>query len=173
MPVIALILSTLAFWLLYWFFQMGGFDHFLNRSAQRKEEARRREAREAAKLVPLRALDDPRDAATVLMLLMARAGGDPTREQIATIEGKLRSVFGFEQELPERMTQARFIAQQTDSFERAASAFADLFKDKLTEDERLQLVEMIEEVALNEGPSQTQIEAITAFKPMIGLMPAR
>jgi uncharacterized tellurite resistance protein B-like protein len=173
MPVIALILSTLAFWLLYWFFQMGGFDHFLNRSAQRKEEARRSQAREASRLAPLRAMDDPRDAAAVLMLLMARAHGDPTREQIAIIENKLRTVFGLEHELAERMTQARFIARQTDSFEHAAGAFADLLKSKLTSDERRQLIEMIEEVARNEGPSQTQIEAIMAFKPMIGLMPAR
>jgi uncharacterized tellurite resistance protein B-like protein len=172
MPIIALILSTLAFWLLYWFFQMGGFDHLLQRSAQRKEEARRREAHEAARLAPLRAVADPRDAAAILMLLIARTHGDPTREQIATIENRLRTVFGFEHELAERMTQARFIAKQIDSFEQAAAVFAELFKQKLTSDERHQLIEMLEEVARNEGPSVTQIEAITAFKPMIGLMPA-
>ena len=81
MPIIALILSTLVFWLLYWFIRMGGLDHLRERSAQRKEEARRHAAREAARLAPLRAVDDPRDAAAILMLLVARADGDPTREQ--------------------------------------------------------------------------------------------
>src|SRR5688572_7613212 len=114
MPVIALILSTLAFWLLYWFVSMGGLDRMRERSVQRKEEARRQNAREASRLAPLRAIDDPRDAAAILMLLVARAHGDPTREQIATIENKLRTVFGFEHELTERMTQARFIARETD-----------------------------------------------------------
>ena len=173
MPIIALILSTLAFWLLYWFFQMGGFDHLLNRSAQRKDDARRRDAREASRVAPLRAVDDPRDAAAILMLLVARAHGDPTREQIATIESKLRTVFGFERELPERMTQARFIARQSDSCEQAAAIFADLFKRRLSTGERDQLIEMLEEVAREEGPAENQIEAIAAFKPMIGLAPAR
>ena len=173
MPVIALILSTLAFWLLYWFFQMGGFDHLMQRSAQRKEEARRRGAREASRLAPLRALDDPRDAAAVLMLLIARTHGDPTREQIATIEDKLRTVFGFERELTERMTQARFLAKQTDSFEEAASAFSKLLNQRLSRDERAQLIEMLQEVARSEPPCEPRLEAITAFMPMIGLLPAR
>jgi uncharacterized tellurite resistance protein B-like protein len=173
MPIIALILSTLAFWVLYWFFSMGGFDHFMQRSAQRKEEARRREAREASRLAPLRAIEDPRDAAAILMLLIARTHGDPTREQIAIIEDKLRAVFGFERELTERMTQAPFLAKQTDSFEQAASAFSELFKRRLSRDERGQLIEMLEEVARSEQPSEPRLEAITAFMPMIGLLPAR
>jgi hypothetical protein len=173
MPIIALILSTLAFWLLYWFFSMGGFDHLMQRSAQRKEEARRREAREASRLAPLRAVDDPRDAAAVLMLLIARTHGDPTREQIATIEDKLRTVFGFDRELTERMTQARFLAKQIDSFEQAAAAFSELFKQRLSRDERGQLIEMLEEVARSEQLAAARLEAITAFMPMIGLLPAR
>ena len=98
---------------------------------------------------------------------------DPTREQIATIEGKLRSVFGFERDLAERMTQARFIARQADSFEQAARVFGDLFRRRLTADERRELVDMLEDIARNDGPSETQTEAIAAFKPMIGLAPAR
>jgi uncharacterized tellurite resistance protein B-like protein len=173
MPIILLIVSTLGFWALYWFIQMGGIEHFRRQKAQRKEEARRQEARENARTAPLRAVDDPRDAAAILMLLIARANGDPTREQIAAIEGKLRSVFGFERELAERMTQARFIARQADSFEQAASAFAPLFKRRLTRDECRQLVDMIEDIARHEAPSEIQIEAIAAFRPMIGLAPAR
>ena len=41
MPIILLIVSTLAFWALYWFVQMGGIEHFQRRKAQRKEEAQR------------------------------------------------------------------------------------------------------------------------------------
>ena len=173
MPIILLIVSTLAFWALYWFVQMGGIEHFQRRKAVRKEEARRQEARESARTAPLRAVDDPRDAAAILMLLIARANGDPTREQIHAIEEKLRTVFGFEHELPERMTQARFIARQAESFEQAAGVFAKLFKQKLTRDECRHLVDMLEEVANYEAPSENQIEAIAALKPMIGLVPAR
>ena len=173
MPIILLIVSTLAFWTLYWFVQMGGIEHFRRRKAQRKEEAQRQEARERARVAPLRAVDDPRDAVAILMVLIARANGDPTREQIVAIEGKLRGVFGFERELPERMTQARFIARQADNFEQAAAVFAELFKRQLTADERFHLIEMLEEVARTEAPSEPQIEAIAALKPMLGLVPAR
>jgi cytochrome c-type biogenesis protein CcmH/NrfG len=65
-----------------------------------------------------------------------------------------------------------FIARQTDSFEQAAGLFAEMFKKRLTADERHQLVEMLEEVARHELPYELQIEAIVAFKPKTGLAPA-
>lgn len=173
MPIILLIVSTLAFWTLYWFVQMGGIEHFQRRKVARKEEARRQEAREASRTAPLRAVEDPRDAAAILMVLIARQNGDPTREQIAAIEGKLRSVFGFERDLAERMTQARFLARQADSFEQAAAVFAKLFRQKLTRAECDQLIDMLEEIARHDTPSELQFEAIAAFKPLLGLAPAR
>src|SRR5690348_11429879 len=107
MPIILLVVTTLLFWVIYWFIRMGGIEHFQARAARRKDDARRKAAREMSRIAPLRAIDDPRDAAAILMLLIARHNGDPTREQIGLIESKLRSVFGFERELTERMTQAR------------------------------------------------------------------
>ena len=70
------------------------------------------------------------------------------------------------------MAQARFIARQTESFENAAGVFAEMFRKRLTSDERRQLVDMLEDVARHELPYELQIEAITAFKPKIGLAPA-
>ena len=95
MPIILLIAGTLLFWSIYWFIQMGGIEHFQQRKKQREDDAKRAAAREAARLAPVRAIEDPRDAAAILMLLIARTNGDPTREQIALIETKLRTVFGF------------------------------------------------------------------------------
>jgi uncharacterized tellurite resistance protein B-like protein len=172
MPIIVMIASGLAFWTLYWFVQMGGIERLQQRKKQREDDAKRAAARDASRLAPLRAVDDPRDAATILMLLIARANGDPTRERIALIEEKLRSVFGFERELTERMTQARHIARQTDSFEQAAAVFAEMFNKRLTHDERHELVDMLEEIARNELPYEREIEAITAFRPKIGLAAA-
>jgi hypothetical protein len=173
MPIIVMIVSGLAFWTLYWFIQMGGIQHFQQRRAQRKEDAKKDEAKEKARTVALRAVEDPRDAAAILMLLIAREQGDPTREQIHAIEEKLRTVFGFEHELAERMTQARFIARQADGFDQAARVFARLFKQKLTREECAELVDMLEDIASYETPSKSQTEAIAAFKPMLGLAPAR
>lgn len=163
MPIIAVILLTLAFWTLYWFVRMGGIDHFRARAAERKEHEKRAKSREASQIAPLRAVDDPREAALILMLLIPR-GGDPTAEQVAAIERNCRSVFEFHDDLTERLTQARFIAGHAGSFERAAKVFAELFRKRLTTDERQELAGMIEEVAELDGPSQTQIDAIASLK---------
>src|SRR5262249_44136507 len=103
MPIAILVLSTLAIWLIYWFVRLGGIDHVRAIFARRSEEARRIISRESERTAPLRAIDDPRDAATILMLLIARVSNDPTREQIALIETTLRTVFGFERDLTDRM----------------------------------------------------------------------
>jgi len=173
MPIIALILSTLAFWTIYWFIRMGGIDHFRAKHAQRKEAERLAQARALERSAPLRAIDDPRDAALILMLLIARENGDPTREQIAAIEKSVRATFGFEHELAARMTQARFIASRAESFAQAAAQFADLFNKRLTLDEKRELVEMVDQVASFEGRSEAHAEALDVLVRRVGLAPAR
>src|ERR1043166_9725725 len=125
MPVVVLLASTLAFWVIYWFVRMGGVDHFREASARRKQEAQRAQARELELTAPLRAIDDPRDGATVLMLLIPR-GRDPTAKQIAAIEASMRGVLGFDDDLDGRLTHARFIASCAQSFAQAAGLFAEL-----------------------------------------------
>jgi uncharacterized tellurite resistance protein B-like protein len=169
MPIIALVLSTLTVWTIYWFVRMGGIEHFRAKQAQRKEADRLARAREAKRNAPLRAIDDPRDAAVILMLLMAREGGDPTREQIAAIEKIMRTSFGFEHDLRARMTQARFIASRADSFAQAAAQFADLFNKKLTLDEKRELVEMVEAVADLDGRCEAHGEALGVLTRRVGL----
>jgi hypothetical protein len=171
MPIVVLVVSTLAFWLIYWFVRMGGVDHFREQSARRKEEARRVKARTSERTAPLRAIDDPRDAALVLMLLIPR-GSDPTRAQFSAIEETMRGVFGFDTDLIERLTQARFIATCAESFDEAAGLFADLFNKRLTADERRELVAMVEKIARIDGPSHGQTEALEVFQRRVGLAPA-
>jgi hypothetical protein len=171
MPVILLVISTLAFWGIYWFVRMGGVDHVREASARRKEQERRAKAREQEQAAPLRAIDDPRDAATILMLLIPR-GRDPTDKQIAVIEDAMHRVFGFEQDLNDRLTHARFIAGRAQSFAEAAGLFADLFNKRLTPDERYQLVGLIEDVARLDGMSTAQTEDIEVLKRKLGLAPA-
>jgi hypothetical protein len=171
MPVVVLLASTLAFWVIYWFVRMGGVDHFRELSARRKQEARRAQAQELQRTAPLRAIDDPRDAATVLMLLIPR-GRDPTPPQIATIEETMRAVLGFGNDLNERLTHARFIASGAQSFAQAAGLFADLFNKRLTADERRELVDMVEEVARIDGLSTIQTAEIDVLKRRVGLAPA-
>ena len=172
MPIVVVILGTLALWTVYWFVRMGGIDHFRAKQAQRDEADRLAKAQAATRDAPLRAVDDPRDAAMILMVLMAREGGDPTREQIAAIEGIARATFGFEHDLPARMSQARFIASRAVGFTQAAVVFADLFNKRLTVDEKRQLVDMVGEVANFEGPQEAHADALGVLARRVGLAPA-
>ena len=103
MPIVVLVASTMAFWVIYWFIRMGGIHHFREQSGRRKEEARRAQVRELERTAPLRAIDDPRDAAAVLMFLIPR-GRYPTVKQIATIEETMRVVLGLDHDVNERLT---------------------------------------------------------------------
>jgi hypothetical protein len=171
MPIIAVILLTAAFWTAYWFIHMGGVEHFRERAAQRKEEQRKAEARERDRTALLRAIDDPRDAATVLMVLVAR-GGDPTAEQLATIEQVIARVFDFESDTAARMTQAQFIARSAAGFDDAAKIFADLFRKRLSAAEQRELAAMLRDVARLDGPSPLQSAAIESFERRLGFAPA-
>jgi hypothetical protein len=164
--ILLLVLAIVALAVTTWFIRMGGMAEFQRRRAQQQEKAAREAVRERLRTAHLRAVEDPRDAAAVLMLLLAREQGEATREQIWLIEDKLRGL-GVRDDLPERMAKVRFIAGQTESFHLAARVFAILFRNRLSEDERRQLVAMLEEV----GGSQSQREAIAVFRPMIGLVP--
>jgi hypothetical protein len=172
MPIVILIFSTLAFWGIYWFVRMGGLEHMREASVRRKEAARLAKARASERVAPLRAVDDPRDAAIILMLLIARESADPTREQIAAIEKIARETFGFDRELPARMTQARFIASRAEGFGHAASVFADLLNSRLTVDEKWQLIDMVERVAALEGTSDAHAEAVAVLSRRIGIATA-
>jgi hypothetical protein len=171
MPIVLLIASTLVFWVIYWFVRMGGVDHFREQSARRKDEARRAQARDQERNAPLRAIDDPRDAATVLMLLIPR-GRDPTPKQIAAVEETMRVVLGFDHDVNERLTHACFIAGCAQSFAQAAGLFADLFNKRLTAEERRELVEIVEKIARIDGPSANQTADIDGLKRLVGLAPA-
>jgi len=171
MPIVVLVASTLAFWVIYWFIRMGGIQHYVDQSARRKDEARRTQARQSQQTAPLRAVDDPRDAATILMLLIPR-GRDPTERQIAAIEDTMRGVLGFDRDVNERLTHARFIAGCAQSFAQAAGVFADLFNKRLTADERRELIDIVEQVARIDGPSTAQSAEIDGLKQRVGLAPA-
>jgi hypothetical protein len=171
MPIVVLVASTLAFWVIFWFVRMGGVDHFRELSERRKHEAQRARARESERTAPLRAIDDPRDAATVLMLLIPR-GRDPTAKQIAAIEEIMRVVLGFDDDVNERLTHARFIASCAQGFAQAVGLFADLFNKRLTVEERRELVDIVEEIARIDGLSAIQTAEIDLLKRRLGLAAA-
>jgi hypothetical protein len=169
MPIIGLVLSTVVIWAVYWFFRMGGLEHMQAQRTARKDAERVKRARESERIAPIRAVEDPRDAALVLMVLMARECGDPTREHLAEIEKIAGTTFGFAHDLSTRLAHARFIASRADSFAHAAALLADIFNKKLTRDEKQQLIGMIRQVADFEGARAAHGVAIDGLSRRLGL----
>jgi len=62
------------------------------------------------------------------------------------------------------MTHARFVAGGAESFEQAVGLFGNLFRARLTDAERRQLVETVEAVAALDSPSEPQREAVGTLK---------
>jgi hypothetical protein len=164
MPFIGLVLSTLAAWLIYWFVHLGGLDRAADMLSIRRNARRRQQAQVKEHSAPIAAVDDPRDAALILMLLIAGDASAPTREQYVAIEERARVVLGFDKDLSDRMVHARFVAGRADSFEQAAGIFSKLLTARLTDSERHELIEMLEAIALHDGPSEAQRDAIEALK---------
>jgi hypothetical protein len=84
----------------------------------------------------------------------------------------MRRVFGFDKDLAERLTHARFTASRAQSFEEAAGLFSDLFNKRLTAAERRELVDMVEGIARIDGGSDGQSAGIEVLRRRIGLAPA-
>lgn len=168
MPIIVAILGTLALWAAFWFVRFGGIDIVRRRRERRQVDALLTLKREAARDAPMRAVDDPRNAAAILMLLLVvRPGTDPAESQIAAIKDKLRGIIHDDHDLAECMAQAQALAQQAHSFDQAARVFADLFHRHLTMDERRELAGMLDDIAALGGPAQA--EAVETFRPLVGL----
>jgi hypothetical protein len=165
MPVIAAIVGAVLMGLFYWLIWGQGLQYIDMRlrasQDRRRTERSRAAATEAQRLAPLRSIADARDAAAVLMVLVARERGVPTPEQVAAMGREMREVLGFGAELDTRLAYAAFAAEQAGSAEDGVDVLAPLFRAKLTSAEREDLFGMLRRVAeVHGGPTSGQERAI-------------
>lgn len=165
MPVIGAIFGAIMTGLMYWLFWGKGLEYIDHRMRQSADERRSRKQRAAAeerrRLSGLRTVTDPRDAATILMLLVVLQRGVPTPEQVAAVEEQMRSVLELGGEVTHRLTAARFTAEQCGSFEDAVEELGPMLRAHLSKSERADLVEMLRKVgSLHGGPTSEQERAV-------------
>lgn len=165
MPIIAALLGAVVTGLIWWIMFGRGLEYIEYRLGEwgavrrgRKLAEDRKVAVQQQRMVPVRSITDPREAATLLMLLVAGAWGLPTPEQMAAIEQQMAEVLGFEAgDLQARLAYARHAAEQAPSPEEAVDAAARLLREKLTRAERDDVRPMLDRVAvLHGGPSDAQ-----------------
>jgi hypothetical protein len=165
MPVIAAVPGAVLTGIFYWLVWGKGLDYIELRwreSRDRKrDEARRIAALVSKRSAPLRSIEDARDAAGLLMCLVARQRGVPTPEQKAAIEQQMTEVLDLGGEVPQRLSLAMFAAEQGSVAEEAVDALAPLLRSRLDRTECNDLLDMLNRVAeIHGGPTVEQEKLI-------------
>lgn len=165
MPVIAAILSGAFFWFCYWFFRLDGHKRIEEMLTQRRNTKRRLASLDAQARAPIKSIKDPREAGTVLLFLIARQKGDYSAAQLSAIEHEMRTVMSLSGDLAEAQSFARFACTKTPSATAAIQDLAPLFNERLTTQEREDLVAMLERIAHVDGPpNEDQLHLIVALR---------
>ena len=165
MPVIAAVAGAILTGLFYWLIWGKGLEYIEHRwkeGRDTKRDLRRREsALQAERTAPLRSIEDPRDAATVLMCLVARQRGVPTPEQQAAIERQLKEVLELGNDIPQRVALGMFAAEKATAPDEAIDELAPLLRRSLNAAECNELFDMLSRVAeVHGGPTAEQEKLI-------------
>lgn len=127
---------------------------------------RRKSGKRGSELV-----DDAREAATILMLEMARASGEVSREQKDVIEGILISEFDFNAENAEELlTQAAWVSGPEAGTDGLMRRMVKVIVKQVTDKEIVDLDEMLIRVSESEGqPKPEQLQVLQAFRSLTGV----
>lgn len=107
-------------------------------------------------------ITDPREAATYLMLAVARAAGEVTASQKAAARDQIARRFEMcESDADELLTHVAWMTSQTALADSAVDRMTRLLSERLTPKEAAELEAMLEAVASADGaPSAGQLEVI-------------
>ena len=116
-------------------------------------------------------IQDPREAATLLMLSVARSAGEVTASQKATIRGQMASRFEMsEGDADEMLTQVAWLSRDLPEPGSATGRMVGVLRDAVHEGELRQLVAMMDLVAKADGdPTDPQREIIAGYRRAAGV----
>lgn len=118
-------------------------------------------------------VDDPREAATILMLEVAQARGTLTTNQEATIRGEIMHHFEFtEGDANELMTQAAWLSRNGGAAHVVVARMTDFVKQVpgMGDKELIDLDGMLVTVSEAEGePTSSQLDLISQFRAKAGI----
>lgn len=121
----------------------------------------------------LRLVDDPREAAAILMIEMAQARGPLTERQEAAIRAEIMQHFAFgDDDAQALLSQAAWRTRSAATPHVAVARMTDfiLKSPGMTQKEMIDLDSMLVYVSEAEGsPTQDQLDLLTAFRQKVGL----
>ena len=115
---------------------------------------------------------DPREAAVVLMLEMARANGEVTADQKAAIQDIICDQFGFSSdEAEEVLVKASWVSAPEAGTDKLVRRMIKLICANVTHEEVVELDGMLERISEVDGlPSSAQLDVLQAFRRQTGVM---
>ena len=167
MPFAAAICGAILTGLMYWLIWGRGLEYIEYRwtsaATARRDAKARSVSQERQRMAALRSINDPRDAATALMVGVAQQRGEITPEQATAIEREMRDVLSLSDDVTCRLSFAKFAMEQAGHFEEAVAELASLLRRTLTPTEQQELFGMLSRVAsVHAGPVPRQTTAIDA-----------
>ena len=121
----------------------------------------------------LSAVDDPREAATILMLEIAQARGTLTERQEAAVRGEIMHHFEFEEsDANELILQAGWLSRNGGASHVVMSKMTDFVRTSpgMTNKELVDLDGMLVAVSEAEGnPTENQLDLLTIYRDKTGL----
>ena len=166
------VLSAIGVWI--WRIQMAAhaakeIGEFAKGAANlpRKLAFRRKSGKAGSDLV-----SDPREAAIILMLEIARAGGEVSREQKDVIEELLIENFDFTAEDAEEvMTQAAWVSSPEAGTDKLIRRMVKIVQANVSHEELVELDSMLERVSEAEGqPKPDQLAVLQSYRKMTGVL---
>lgn len=181
MPVILAILGAMFSGLFMWMVWGNGMEvvnAWLDNRASKSKAKRDAEAiaaaRDRAARAPLRAIEDPREAALVLLSKLALLRGDITAEQNVLLSRYTTDRFGFEGKPEHKTTLAAFAARQGGEADAIVADLTPLLHVSLSPEALDDLFAMMDEVAaLHGGPTESQAAMIERTKTRLSYLGPR
>lgn len=177
MPVIAAILGAIASGVFLWVVWGNGMqvihawlDQRGAKTKAQKDAKAIADARDRAARAPLRAIEDVREAALVLLCKLATARGEMTAEQRAAIRELAEGRLGFTGKLENQLALAEFAAKSVAEPTQVVADLTPLLHVRLTAEEKDDLVQMLDSIAaIHGGPTGKQEEMIERLHKRLGL----
>lgn len=164
MPVLLAVLGALMSGLFMWVVWGNGMEvinHWLDRRADKaktqKDAKAIAEARDRARRAPLRSIEDPREAAMVLLTKLAMLRGEITAEQNLLLSKIAMDRLGLSGKPEHHTALAAFAAKGAPDGDAVVADLSPLFHVRLNAEERDDLFAMMDEVAgLHGGATEAQ-----------------
>lgn len=160
LAVLGALMSGLFMWVV-WGNGMEVINHWLDQRASKaktqKDAKAIADARDRARRAPLRSIEDPREAAMVLLTKLAMLRGEITAEQNLLLSKIAMDRLGLPGKPEHHTALAAFAAKGAPDGDAVVADLSPLFHVRLNAEERDDLFAMMDEIAsLHGGPTEAQ-----------------